>query len=149
MPKLIHNISAPYDTNHLFTLVADIESYPEFLPWCIAARINNRKKNVILAELVIKYKLFRGSYISKVTLIPNKEIIEELVDGPFKKLENHWKFTPTPNGVDIEFMLDFTLKSKMLNNIVSSEFEHYTNKLIDAFLKRASLSIQPYKIPNS
>lgn len=139
MPKLVHNISAPYDAKHLFDLVADIESYPEFLPWCVAARINDRKKNIIYAELVIKYKLFRSSYVSKVTLVQNKEIIVELVDGPFKKLENHWKFTPSSNGADIEFMLDFTLKSKMLDNIISGEFEYYSNKLIDAFLKRAAL----------
>lgn len=140
MPKLIHNISAPYNEKHLFDLVADIESYPEFLPWCVAARINDRKENIIFAELVIRYKLFRGSYISKVTLIPNKEIIVELVDGPFKNLQNHWKFTPNLNGTDIEFMLEFTLKSNMLNNLVNSEFDHYANKLIEAFLKRASLS---------
>lgn len=140
MPKLIHNISAPYNEKHLFDLVADIESYPEFIPWCVAARINDRKENIILAELAIKYNLFRGSYISKVTLIPHREILVELVDGPFKNLQNHWKFTPTLNGVDVEFMLDFTLKSKILNNLISSEFDHYANKLIKAFLKRASLS---------
>lgn len=139
MPKLIHNISAPYDAKFLFDLVADIESYPEFLPWCIAARINDRKENILFAELVIKYKFFRSSYISKVTLIPNTEIVVELVNGPFKNLHNHWKFTPTSNGVDVEFMLDFTLKSNLLNNIITSEFDYYSNKLIDAFLKRAAL----------
>ncbi|MCT4634709.1 MAG: type II toxin-antitoxin system RatA family toxin [Rickettsiales bacterium] len=139
MPKLVRNISAPYDAKFLFDLVADIESYPEFLPWCVAARINDRKNNIIYAELVIKYKLFRSSYVSKVTLIPNKEIVVELADGPFKNLQNHWKFTPNANGVDAEFMLDFTLKSKILNNIISNEFDYYSNKLIDAFLKRAAL----------
>ncbi len=139
MPKLIHNISAPYSAEHLFNLVADIESYPEFLPWCEASRVNKREENLIIAELAIKYKIFRGSYISKVTLIPNEKITVELVDGPLKALQNHWKFTPNTNTTDIEFMLDFQLKSRILENIVSSEFEYYTNKLMEAFLKRASM----------
>ena len=139
MPKLIHNISAPYSAEHLFNLVADIESYPEFLPWCEASRINKREENLIIAELAIKYKIFRGSYISKVILVPNEKITVELVDGPFKALQNHWKFTPNADTTDIEFMLDFQLKSRILENIVSSEFEYYTNKLMEAFLKRASI----------
>ena len=138
MPKLTHSISTPHDAEHLFNLVADIESYPQFLPWCEAARINNRQENIIIAELAIKYKIFRGSYVSKVTLIPHKEIIVELVNGPFKNLQNHWKFFPNLKGSDIEFMLDFQLKSKLLENIISSEFEYYTNKMIEAFLKKAA-----------
>lgn len=138
MPKLIHNISAPYNAKHLFDLVADIESYPEFLPWCEASRINGRQEDVVIAELVIKYKIFRGSYISKVTLVQDQEIIVELVDGPFKTLQNYWKFTPHAGGVNIEFILDFELKSRMLEAIINKEFEHYSNKLMEAFLKRAA-----------
>lgn len=142
MPKLIHNISAPYNARHLFDLVADIESYPEFLPWCEASRINKRQENIVIAELAIKYKIFRGSYISKVTLIAPLEIIVELVDGPFKKLQNYWKFTSQGDETNIEFILDFELKSRMLETIVSREFEYYSNKMMEAFLKRAASTHQ-------
>ena len=138
MSKLIHTISTPYSHENLFNLVADIESYPHFLPWCEAARIKKRQDNIIIAELVIKYKIFRGSYVSKVTLIPPEKIIVELVDGPFKFLQNHWKFNECANGTEIEFMLDFELKSSILESIISSEFDRYANKLMDAFLKRAA-----------
>ncbi len=138
MPKINYNISAPYNVEFLFNLVADIESYPSFLPWCVAARVMERQKNLITAELAIRYKFFSSSYISKVTLIPTQEIIVELVDGPFKYLKNHWKFIQKQNKTEIEFMLDFELKSSLLESLISDELDKYAAKLLDAFIKRAA-----------
>ena len=90
MQKVDYNISVPYKADKLFDLVADIESYPLFLPWCSAARIIKRENNVIIAELAIRYKIFFGTYTSKVTLIPKSEINVELVDGPFQHLKNQF-----------------------------------------------------------
>ena len=138
MPSLKKIISTSYTAEHLFALVKNIEEYPMFLPWCSAARILNHAENVIIAELVIKYKLFRSKYTSKVTLIPNQEIIVTLVDGPFKFLHNSWKFVPETNGfTTIEFTLDFKLKSNFLEGLISNEFDNYATKLMEAFLKRA------------
>ena len=139
MPKQIYNLTTEYDAKKLFDLVADIESYPQFLPWVVASRIKERKDNVIIAELVIKYKFFRSCYTSKVTIFPYQEIIVELVEGPFKHLRNYWKFEETSDGSKIEFMLDFELKSSLLDDLISSEFEKYAKKLMDAFIKRAEL----------
>jgi coenzyme Q-binding protein COQ10 len=133
MPKKLYSISIKHSPDELFDLVADIESYPEFLPWVNAARILERKDNFIIAELMIKYNIFRSKYTSKVRLIPKKEIIVELVDGPFKYLHNHWKF----KDGKVSFMLDFELKSKLLESMITQEFDHYNNKMMDAFLKRA------------
>lgn len=133
MPKKIYSIETNYPADYLFDLVADIESYPEFLPWVAAARILEKKDNIIIAELLVKYKLFRGSYTSKVTLIPKSEINVELVEGPFKHLYNSWKF----EGNKIEFLLDFELKSSLFNSLISSEFDHYADKMFEAFNKRA------------
>ncbi len=139
MPKLIHTISAPYNHELLFNLVADIEEYPNFLPWCEAARVNSKIDNVIIAELAIKYHFFRGSYSSKVILIPYSEIIVELDHGPFKHLSNNWKFIPLENNTQVDFTLDFQLKSSFLENIMSKELESYSHKLMDAFIKKAAL----------
>ncbi len=138
MPKQIYNISTPYTAEQLFKLVADIESYPEFLPWVLAARILSKNDDIIVAELVIKYKIFRSCYTSKVKLSPNHEIIVELVEGPFKYLKNHWRFIEEASGARIEFMLDFALKSSLLEDLVTHEFNHYAKKLMDAFIKRAA-----------
>ncbi len=141
MPKQTYNILAPHTTEKLFNLVTDIESYPEFLPWIVAARILKREESVIIAELVIKYKFFRSKYTSKVTLIPNEEVIVELVEGPFKHLKNHWKFTKKPEGVQIDFLIDFELESDLLNSIIGKEFENHSKEMIDAFIRRAEDSL--------
>ena len=86
MPKQTYNIETSHSPEHLFAIVSNIELYPEFLPWVAAARILSKKDNILIAELAIKYKFFRSCYSSKVTLLPNQEIIVELVDGPFKYL---------------------------------------------------------------
>ena len=96
--------------------------------------VTNQEANIIIAELLIKYKIFRSSYISKVTLVPKTEIIVELVDGPFKYLKTNWFFKPDSN---IEFSMDFELKSKILDNLIAEEFEHYASKMMSAFLTRA------------
>ena len=89
MPKKTYNITTEYDSRFLFDIVADIEAYTEFLPWVAAARILEKNEDIIIAELLVKYKIFRSSYISRVKLIPKQEIIVELVDGPFKHLSNY------------------------------------------------------------
>lgn len=141
MPKIVNSISAPYRQKDLFDLVADIDSYPEFLPWCEAVRIKDAKDNIIIAELLIKYKIFRGSYVSRVTLNPCQEIKAELIKGPFKFLRNSWGFIAQENGTKIEFMLEFELTSKILSNLISNELEHYYKKMFNAFLARAKEKI--------
>ncbi len=137
MPKLIRQISTTYNHEHLFNIVANIEAYPEFLPWCTAARIIKKQDNLIIAELMIKYKVFRSAYTSRVILAPKDTITVELVDGPFKHLKNHWHFVKESTGSTIEFMLDFELKSSFLENLISSEFDYYADKLMAAFINRA------------
>ena len=137
MPKLTRHISTIYSPEDLFDLVANIEAYPEFLPYCTAARIIKQQDNLIIAELMIKYKVFRSAYTSRVTLYPKDKITVELVDGPFKHLKNHWQFIKEANGSTIEFMLDFELKSSLLENLINSEFDYYADKLMAAFINRA------------
>jgi coenzyme Q-binding protein COQ10 len=134
MPEINYSLESQYPSEYLFDLVSDIESYSLFLPWVAASRIiSQQEDNIIMAELLIKYKIFRSSYISKVTLIPKQEIIVDLVDGPFEYLQNHWKFYNSK----IDFHLKFKLKSSFLEKIINSELELYGNKLIHSFIKRA------------
>ena len=133
MPKLVNNYLTDYKSEDLFNLVADIESYPQFIPWIVGARIKKREENLLLAELLVKYKIFRTSYVSKVTLIPKEKIIVELADGPFKYLINEWSFEQNM----IKFMLDFELKSSFLNDLVSEELERYSKKIMQCFIQRA------------
>lgn len=133
MPKLIFNYKSEYKSEDLFNLVADIESYPEFIPWVIGARIKKKEKNILLAELLIKYKIFRASYISKIILVPKEKIIVELAEGPFKYLVNEWHFEKNI----INFMLDFELKSSFLNDLIAEELGKYSERIMQCFAQRA------------
>lgn len=135
---------SPYSTEKLFALVADIERYPEFLPWCRAARIVKREKNLLLAELVISFQHLTESYTSEVTLHPPEHpgaeaaIEAKMVEGPFEYLTNHWKFIPTSaGGTRIELELDFQFRSRMLNMLIGSMFDKAVARMAEAFKKRA------------
>jgi coenzyme Q-binding protein COQ10 len=145
MPKHIVEYDSKHAAFKLFSLVADIEKYPEFLPWCVAARITAQHENVIYAELVIGYKGLCEKYSSKVTLIPpsnakDEAIINvEMVEGPFTHLVNLWTFAPSQNesGCHILFSIDFAFRSKMLKNIIGIFFDEAVKKMVIAFEERA------------
>ncbi len=131
MPKYKKVISTS-DANKLFEIVADINSYPEFIPWVAAVRIVENKDEYCLAELLVKYKIFREKYISKVFITPGQEVRVELQEVPFKYLNNIWKFSKD----EVEFQIDFEFKSSFFEQMISQDFDYYANKIIEAFDKR-------------
>lgn len=131
------SITTKYKSADIYDLVLDVESYPEFIPWCSAVKILNCKDNVINAELNIKYKIFSVSYISKITYIDKKEIKVELVQGPLKSLQNNWSFAQDKNRSTIDFNINFQTKSSFFDNLIQKKIEYYTNLLMEAFVKRA------------
>ena len=114
----------PYTTEQLFDLVADIESYPQFLPWCRAARIIERKPDEMLAELILSFAHMTERYTSRVAL--QRPLSKDaagaidvmLVKGPFKYLTNRWRFTPEAGGARIDFFIDFQFQSKLLEALI-------------------------------
>ena len=125
-------------------MVADVEKYPEFLPWCRAARILQRDENGFTAELVISFKHFTESYISRVDLMPARGadtasfIRVGMLSGPFDYLRNEWDFTPiAEGGTRIDFRVDFKFKSKLLDMLIGSLFDKATQKMGEAFTARA------------
>jgi len=134
----------PYSTNQLYELVAGVELYPEFLPWCRATRILERKDTYFTAEMIIAFKQLRESYISRVETSPpaghNTEarIDVTLVSGPFHTLENHWHFLPNPDGgCDVHLSLKFQFKSKLLDSVMGPLFGRAEEKMVGAFSDRA------------
>jgi coenzyme Q-binding protein COQ10 len=134
----------PYTTRQLFALVADIEHYPEFLPWCRAARILERGDNEFLGELIISFSHMSERYTSRVTLTPPAEenapgsIDVALVKGPFSHLTNRWEFRPMDGGgSEIRFFLDFQFKSRLLESLIGGVFAKATLKMVEAFRERA------------
>ncbi len=146
MPHFSEQEVSPYSPRQLYDLVADIESYPEFLPWCRAARILSGNGNVLHAELVIAFKHIRQSYVSEVTMHPpehdNAEcaIEVDMLRGPFKHLNNHWKFIPR-DGSDTVIMLDldFSFSSRLLDKAIGAVFGHAAEKMALSFKQRADV----------
>jgi coenzyme Q-binding protein COQ10 len=131
----------PYTAQELFDLVADIERYPEFLPWCVGTRIRSREDNVVVADMIIGYKAFRERFTSRVTLSPPGEMPGRIdvaySEGPFKYLTNHWIFVPEPNGTTIDFFVDFEFRSRILQALIGVVFGEAVRIMVNAFERRA------------
>lgn len=138
MPIHADEIILPYTHQQLYDLVADIESYPKFIPWCEAARVWGREGDVVLAELAVRFKGVSGKYTSRVLLDEaNYKISVELAEGPFEHLYQNWKFSMASSGTKVEFDIDFALRSKFLEKIVGPMFYATCEKMMVAFKARA------------
>src|SRR5690606_18480072 len=129
----------PYRPEQLFDLVADVERYPEFLPWCIGARIRNRSENVIVADLMIGLRMIRERFTRRVTLDREKLRIDvAYTEGPFKYLDNHWVFEPDGHGgTNLDFYVDFEFRSVILQKLIGVVFHEAVKRMVGAFEARA------------
>jgi len=137
MPTHAEQRVLPYSPEQLYELVADIERYPEFLPWCLAARIRSRDGAVVVADLVIGFRMVRERFTSRVTLAPNERIDVSYIEGPLRHLNNHWVFHPHPDGCLIDFYVDFEFRSRMLQKLIGTLFNEAFRRMVAAFEARA------------
>ncbi len=133
-------IISPYTPEQLYALVADVEKYPEFIPWCSAVRVREKDEKNVLADLVVGFKGIMETYTSRVHLRRN-EIEVEYINGPFSILENNWKFTPVATdgilGTKINFYIKFQFRSQILQALIGGLFEKAVHKMVSAFTTRA------------
>ena len=127
----------------MYAVVADVERYPEFLPWVVALRIKSRSqegsREILLAEMAVGYRALRERYISKVTLDPSARTIDVVaIQGPFHRLENHWRFVPDSAGSRVDFGVAFEFSNRLLQAAAGSAFEKVLMKMTDAFEARAA-----------
>lgn len=132
----------PYSPAQMFDLVADVARYPEFLPWNSAARIRSRHPveggEVMEADLVISFKVFREKFGSRVTLLPGQSrILTDYVDGPFKHLHSVWSFLPHPEGCEVRFEVDFEFRNAILAGVIGLVFNEAMSRIVRAFETRA------------
>ena len=132
----------PYTAKQMYDLVADVETYPDFLPWCAATRIRkvtkDSHKTIIEADLIIAFKVFRERFGSRVTLKAEKFSIDvEYLDGPFKYLNNHWIFRDVDGGCEADFFVDFEFKSRVLQALIGVVFNEAMQRIVKAFEMRA------------
>ena len=135
----------PYSAEEMYALIADVPAYPEFLPWCSAARIRSRRQDgaaeVMDADLVISFKLFRERFGSRVTLRPGaREIDVSYLDGPFRHMNNYWKFAPlNETTCEVDFFVDFEFKSRTLQALIGLVFDQAMQRIVRAFEERAEV----------
>ena len=139
MPTHQETRRLPHRPEQMFELVADVEKYPEFLPWCVASRIRSRSDTLLVADLVIGFKGIRESFTSRVSLDRENLVIQvEYQDGPFKYLNNHWKFDEGSNGACVlDFYVDFEFKSRILQKVITLLFGEAVRRMVGAFEDRA------------
>ena len=132
----------PYSADLMFAVVADVERYPEFLPWVTELRVLSREqvkgRDVIQARMSVGFARFTESYTSRVVLDPGGRTIDVVqTEGPFRVLENHWRFTPEGEGCRIDFSISYEFRNVLLNLAASAAFDRVTRRMADAFETRA------------
>ncbi len=143
MPTHAEKKILPYTPDQMFDLIAEIDKYPEFLPWCVGARIRGRtmkdELEIIDADLVISFKVFRERFGSRVTLNrAERKIDVAYLDGPFRYLNNHWHFRPVDGGCEVDFFVDFEFRSRALQAIIGVVFYEAMRRIVAAFEARAA-----------
>lgn len=143
MPSHAETKTLPYTAQQMYDLVADVGNYPKFLPWTAAARIRSTEDcgdhQVMLADLVISFKVFREKFGSRVTLWPEQMKIDtEYLDGPFHHLKSNWAFKDVEGGCEVSFYVDFEFKNRLLQGAAGMFFYEAMQRIVRAFERRAS-----------
>lgn len=143
MPHFETNHVVKHTADQMFDLVANVEHYPEFLPLCEALTVRSRKerdgKVLLMADMTVGYKAIRETFTTQVLLNKAERVIEvKYIDGPFKYLDNRWRFEPAGEGQSIvHFYIDYEFKSRILGALMGSMFDRAFRMFSDAFEKRA------------
>lgn len=137
MPQYNEKKVLPYTTEQLYALVSNVHEYPRFLPWCAGIKILEENESDILTELEVGYKFLKESFRSRVYLTPTEMIEIKYETGPFKHLNNRWKFHAHEDGCMVYFHIDFEFKSRMLQMMVQGVFVEAVQKMMQAFEDRA------------
>lgn len=138
MPTHAEKRVLPYTEEQLFDMVADVRRYPEFLPWCVGARIVSRTEAELIADLTVGFKMFRETFRSQVLLERPHHVHVRYLTGPFRYLNNHWRFRAVPGGTEVDFFVDFEFKSRLLQAVIGTVFNEAVRLMVRSFERRAA-----------
>ncbi len=138
MPSVHKSVLLAHSAETMYELVADVEGYPQFLPWCGGSVVHERSMRRMLATVKIDYRGIRQSFTTENELHAPHRITMKLRDGPFSMLDGLWHFhTLRHDACKIEFRLDYAFKSGLLGQALIPVFDHIARSFVDAFVKRA------------
>lgn len=139
MPRHSETRHLPYTPEQLFDLVADVQNYPEFLPWVVAVRIRSANEQEIIADLVVGFSAFKERFTSRVTLDKPLRIHVDYIEGPLKYLRNEWRFdSAADGGTNLFFSVDFAFRSRIFQALAGEMFDRALRRMTDAFERRAA-----------
>jgi coenzyme Q-binding protein COQ10 len=142
MPKFETHRPVKHSPEQMYALVADVEKYPQFLPLCEALTIRSSKerdgKTLLIADMTVGYKAIRETFTTQVLLNPAELAIDvKYIEGPFKYLDNRWRFRPTSDGSVVDFFIEYEFKSRILGALMGSMFDRAFRTFAEAFEARA------------
>ncbi len=137
MPEVRTAEFIPYSQQQMFELVNDVNAYPQFLPWCRAARVERRLDQGIVATLTISKGPLQHSFTTENRNTGHERIEMALIEGPFKRFHGVWRFDPAPGGCNVSLDLDFEFSNGLLARALSKVFKLLTTSMVDAFRERA------------
>ncbi len=145
MPTHSEIRTLPYSAQQMYDLVADVARYPQFLPWCAAARVRSTRPiegggEVMEADLVISFRVFRERFGSRVTLWPAELRLDtEYLDGPFRHMVSNWAFRDLDaGGCEVKFHVDFEFRNAILQSVIGVVFNDAMQRIVRAFERRAA-----------
>jgi coenzyme Q-binding protein COQ10 len=144
MPRHHESMVLVFKRDELFALVADVASYPQFLPWCVGARLYGQHAKGFDADLLIGFKMFKERFTSRVILDPPNSIRVDYIKGPMKYLHNDWLFRDAEGGTEVDFTVDFEFKNPIFEKLVGNLFEEAVIHMIAAFAERAQAVLLPF-----
>jgi coenzyme Q-binding protein COQ10 len=145
MPRHQEIRELPYSAQQMFDLVADVQRYPEFLPWVIAMRVREDTQILTVADMIVGFKGLRESFTSNVHKSAQDSpagklhrIEVDYVDGPLAHLSNIWEFSDIDGGCRVDFMVDFAFRNRLFESLAGQMFDKALRKMIGAFETRAA-----------
>jgi len=139
MPGIQETRRLPYSAEQMFNLVADVEGYPEFLPWIVATRVRSDNETEMVADMLVGFKAIREKFTSRVTKDRPTEIRVHYIDGPLRDLDNVWRFRAVDDGhCDVDFSVQFTFRNAMFERLAGQYFDRAFRKMVAAFEDRAA-----------
>lgn len=138
MSSIHRSAIVPYNDHEMYVLVADVASYPKFLPWCGGARILKQQGDMVEAAVTIAYRGVNKTFSTRNLLQPDKMVEIRLIEGPFRHLQGYWRFTSLEAYASkIELDLEFEVANRLLSVVLTPVFSGIANQLVDAFHRRA------------
>ena len=136
--EIVHRTAVvPYTPQEVFELVNDIESYPDFLPWCVHAFIEEETGQGVIASLTLEKGGIRKRFTTRNEIVPGEKLEMHLVEGPFKHLYGVWTLQPHQSGCEVTVSLEFDFSSRIIAMLIGPVFQHAANTLLDSFIARA------------